>query len=341
MCAAFTEDNAVFAIEPYYIASENFATCAAEHDTLFVFSDDAGTAMYFDNDAFARLPDHLWSLGTPSDDRVHGPFVSLLQNQGYFADAGAHVGVVLVDRPSSRRAYDRSFLPAMAAAGVEIAAEAIIPSASSLDEVSVAETHVQNAVLRFRAEGITRVVMPNVHGWTHADAFLRYAEQQGYRPRYGFNSSAGPQGADATSRTDLTAQLQGALYMGWKPYTDYMLDDPSPRTAMCSEWMREGGRPVQVAPAGGMYLAKCEFLLFLREGLGRATELTARGFRAGIETAGPFPGVDEFELHFAPGRHDGASSYQLLTYDFDCAAAQEGLDKRSCWRPQTDPIPLP
>jgi hypothetical protein len=112
----------------------------------------------------------------------------------------------------SRRGYEKGFLPALKAAGYNVTDVAFADEATSLDEVAGSEAQIQNAVVRFRSQQITHVVMWDVHGWVHADAFLKYAEQQRWRPKYAFNSTAGPQGADATSQADNSAQLRDAVY---------------------------------------------------------------------------------------------------------------------------------
>jgi hypothetical protein len=154
------------------------------------------------------------------------------------------------------------------------------------------------------------------------------------------NTTANPQGTDATTGADNTAQLHGAVYMTWFPYSDYRMAEPSERTKTCYRWLKEGGRPVPPAPELGNTLGNCQMLMFLRDGLDRATELTAAGVRAAIEQLGAVPGVETPQLRFGPGRHDGAAVYQRLEYDFDCAAKAPADDKDVCWRPKSPLLPF-
>jgi hypothetical protein len=345
MCATFTEDNKVFAVDPYWIPTENLTGCLAAKDTMMVYPGGSSSQISFDSVSFQKYPTHLWAIAAPTPDRVAKPFVAMLKEAGYFNSGAGEVGplkigVLVKAEAPNRRGYERAFLPALKAAGYNVADVVFATSGTSLDETAKSEQFIQSTVVRFRSEQITHVIMWDVHGWTHSDAFLRNAEQQRYRPRYGFNTTAGPQGTDATTGADNTAQVRGAVYMSWHPYRDYRLAEPSERTKTCYRWLKEGGRPVLQAPALGNALGNCQTLMFLKDGLERASELTAVGVRAAIEQLGAMPGVVTPQLGFGPGRHDGAAVYQRLEYDFDCAAKAPADDKNVCWRPKSPFTPF-
>jgi hypothetical protein len=338
ICAAFTEDNKVFAVDPYWIPTENLTGCLTARDAMTVYPAGSGSQLSFDAVSFQKYPTHLWTLVTPTPDRLAKPFVGMLKDSGYLNAAPGAIGPtkigVLVKSPApNRRGYEKGFVPALKAAGHNVADVAFLDQATTVDELARSEAQVQNTVVRFRSEQITHVVMWDVHGFVHADTFLKYAEQQRYRPKYAFNSTAGPQGTDATSGTDTSEQLHNSVYFSWFPYVDTLVAEPSERTKTCYRWLKEGGRPVPAPPAAGNALGKCQMLLFLKDGLERAAELTAAGFRAAIEQMGTVPGVESPLQRFGPGRHDGAALWQRLEYDFACGATA-GAAKRFCWRPK-------
>jgi hypothetical protein len=346
MCAAFTEDNKVFAVDPYWIPTENLAGCLAARDTMTLYPANSGSQISFDSVSFQKYPTHLWAIATPIPERVAKPFVAMLKDAGYFNSGAGEVGPlkigVLVKSPAgpNRRGYEKAFLPALKAAGYNVAEAAFVDQATTFDELARSEAQIQNVVLRFRSQRITHVIMWDVHGGVHADPFLKYAEQQRYRPRYAFNTTAGPQGADTASGVDNSEQLHGAMYFSWFPYIDSVMAEASERTTTCNRWLKEGGRPKTAAPDDGNALGNCQMLLFLKEGLERASELTAAGFRAAIEQLGAMPGVETPQLRFGPGRHDGAAVWQRLEYDFGCGASAQGIAKQHCWRPKTALTPF-
>jgi hypothetical protein len=79
MCAAFTEDNKVFAVDPYWIPTENLAGCLTAKDTMTIAPAGAGTPISFDTASFEKYPTHLWALATPTPQRLAKPFVAMLK----------------------------------------------------------------------------------------------------------------------------------------------------------------------------------------------------------------------------------------------------------------------
>jgi hypothetical protein len=266
-------------------------------------------------------------LQAPSEDRMARSYVSRLKAAGYFTK-GAKVGVLYADQASVRRAYNGAFKAALKAAGVTVAQDAALFPPANPDELGTSETQIQNAVIRFAANQISHVIMFDVHGWSHKDAFMRYAEQQRYRPRYGMNSSAGVDEKDVVSGTDLTPQFHGSVYMSWAPMADLAVLKPTARTQQCYGMLRSAGRPVPTTNVAVITLSRCEYLFFLKDAMDRAPELNFKGFATAAERMGQHLGIKAPSERFGPHRHDGIDQYQMLTYDFACHNA----GRVNCWR---------
>ena len=334
-CVVFTEDNQVFAVYPHYTSSENEAACLAGTGTQLVVTNTAANASgRFDDESFRRYP-NVWGPVTPSANRTFAALVNRAHAAKYFEGGGVtgvRLGLLYTDEPASRRAVERSLKPALKAKGQSIAQEAAIMAPYNINDLAPMTSQIQSAVLRFRTNNISHVMIPTGLGSIIAGQFMRVAESQGYRPRYALESGSAGLDREPFSGTDVTPQLKGAVYMGWDPSID-VGDQASTQPARdCDGAMKKAGIKTPDPRGGGV----CDFLLFLKAGLDGATDVTPGGLAAGIRKAGRVAFVRTWSSDFGSGNHDGASLVRMAHFDFACHEA----GGNRCWRYDTPQMPL-
>jgi ABC-type branched-subunit amino acid transport system substrate-binding protein len=311
-CTAFTEDNHVFAVvQPISGGGENFIACLAGNGTPLIVDNLA----HFDDALLAQYADHLFLPGLPNSTRFSRFTVDGLAQQGFYPK-GVRLGIVRPDNPIYDRTVERGLAPALAAHGVPI-----------VDDVRISYTNAaqyENAVLKFKTARVTHVQFLDVTGLV-AFQFMNAAEPQGFRPRYGLNSTSGLSAALAGGNVP-TAQLHNAIGVGWLPTFDVAAAELPSRSASatrCLALLKSKGLQPRGTVEETFYRWSCTTLFFLKAALDRSGELSIAGLRRGAESLGTdFEPASTFAARFGPGRHDGASAARHLAFD----------DRCTCWR---------
>jgi len=315
-CAAFTQDDKVFAVVGTVLA-ENEVDCLAKTNTPFL----AQSAALFERANYTRHPGIMWQPFMVSAER-QGPWIDSLVTQGYFG-TGAKIGLLDMDHPMYKRFADGVIKPRLASHGLQVADTVSFTVPDSAAGAGSLFTQASNAVLRFRSEGITHVIL-SPSGSAIPFAFMQPAESQGFRPRYGLNSLDVP--AFLTQNVQL-AQLHGALGVGWLPASDLFYKEVAhgvnPAEDLCYAITKRNGDEVK---------RYCDGLFFLKAALDRAPEFSAAGLRVGADSLGT--GYDSpwtLATRFAPGRFDGARQARPLAFVDDCG----------CFRYTGGPVEVP
>jgi len=315
-CAAFTQDDHVFAVVGEVIA-DNQADCYARANTPFL----AQTASLVDHTTYDRHPGLVYQPFMISAER-QGVWIDSLFTQKYFA-AGAKVGLLEMDNSVYHRFADTVIKPRLAAHGIQLADEFAFTVPDSAAGAGSLFAQANNAVLRFRAENITHVIL-SPSGGAIPFVFMQSAESQGYRPRYALNSLEVP--AFVTQNVPV-AQLAGSLGVGWLPASDLyykeVVHGSNPAEDLCYAITKRNGDEVK---------RYCDGLFFLAAALQRAPEFTAAGLRAGVEALGTsYNSPWTFATRFGPGRYDGARQLRPLAF----------VDACSCYRYTGPPVEVP
>jgi hypothetical protein len=309
-CAAFTEDDHVFAaiqIEP--IAGGAFLACMAQRGVPVIENPQASVDAAF----LDELRPYVFMPSTPESTRLGRAWVDLLERDGWFG-TDPRVGIVYPDDPYgiNRRTVEH-ITAHLATRGIELAASAGFETSPP----NVAQ--VGNAVLRFKTEGVTNVLILDALSLA-ATFFMRYAESQDYRPVYGLTSFSIGANLDQNAPPN---QLRNATLISWQPTFDSESGDtvaPSDEEARCLETIRAAtGAPLSGALARGSAYWACDAIDLLREGLLRAPAITPADFGAGVEAIGPWRPMGTFGARFAPGRIDGPSRFGIMHFDERCA----------------------
>lgn len=315
-CAAFTQDDKVFAVVGTVLA-ENEGDCLAKANTPFI----AQTASLFERANYTRNPGFMYQPFMISAER-QGPWIDALVAQGFFGKA-PKIGLLDMDHPMYKRFAEGVIRPRLAAHGLSIAESASFTTPDSAASAGGLFTQASNAVLRFRSAGVTHIIL-SPSGSAIPFAFMQPAESQGYRPRYALNSLDVP--AFLTQNVPL-AQLNGALGVGWLPASDLFYKEVAhgvnPAEDLCYEITKRNGDEVK---------RYCDGLFFLKAALDRATEFSPAGLRAAVESLGT--GYDSpwtLATRFGPGRFDGGRQMRPLAFVGECG----------CFRYSAGPVEVP
>lgn len=309
-CEFFTADHEIFALVMEANHNQAMSRCMAQRKTPVI--DVSSTVLPVDQ---KDLDEHAPYLYLPLHVNVSrlGATVDAMAQQG-FLDKDAKVGLLRYDYPTHVRARDQAIVPALARHGVRLTDDFAFTPVREVSDLGAAGSQAANAVLRFKAEGINRVLfLPS--GWVILTVFPPAAESQGYRPRYGVDSWESPQ---YLVNNAPAAQLQGAVGLGWLPKDDL---DPTAAIAALRTLPNWGHCAAAVRAAGysETWAAYCTPFLFLQEAIARGTGLTPAGLRAGADKLGDAPySTANFGTFFGPGRYDGASLGRNIAYDGGC-----------------------
>lgn len=311
-CARWTQDDRAFAAE--LTSSDNFLTCA-ERNQLATTADVLSTS---DDRTFATYPHHL-QLSGMSLTRQMQIFPGGLDRQRYF-EPGYRLGIVTYDHPAFARAVDGTLVPALQRLGKQVHTDIQrVTYLNSNEELGQLTAEMQSAVLRFKSQGITHVLIVEANALLTL-LFTRSAENQDYRPRYGLNSQNGP---TAIAGNVPPAQFRRAIGVGWAPQLDVPASElpaNAARDRCFAMYAKEGQKPAD-ANNGAIMAGICERMEFLKAAVeAGGPDVTIDSFARGAEALGDsFPSYTGLGNNvFGPGRHAGGAFYRLLAHDADC-----------------------
>jgi hypothetical protein len=242
-------------------------------------------------------------------DRLMRNEIDGLARMGFFNDPGK-VGVLLYDIPSSQRVLKNVVLPRLAQLGktdVQVAA-----SGQSLDSYG----NQQGNVIKFSTAGVTRVFDIAIS----PVAFMTTAESQQYRPRYGLNSSVGPQTVKSLAPA---AQLEGAVGVGWLPSAD--IGSSAPVTAAaerCLALMKQAQQDTSNSTTATLMTQWCDTGWFIQAAVNAARDVSAKGLAEGAKLTKGYQSATSFATDMTSGRPDGLSGYRDIAYGKDCSCFQ-------------------
>lgn len=327
LCAQLTEDNRVsIAISSgYYPIGGVLVPCLAKRGVPFVHS--GHLTLWGKKESLDPFP--FFVPGSTSLDRAADFFVDRLYRKGFF-DKGAKIGLFRDEAAQYTRVANTIIKPALARRGLRLTAEAAVGFPRSTAEyVSSGVAQIQNAVLRFRALGVTHV-LPMSWGGTYF--FMTAAESNGYRPRYGLTTQDIPN----VLQTEVPVEhLRRALGVGWGPFADVDDQRDPGRTAAqtrCLDIMRRAGLGLADRRSKGAAFGACDAFFVLQSASQKVPALTATEWRSAFEALGS--GFDPALIHtsrLGRGRHDGVAVVRDLAFSQSC----------TCFKYTSGPISVP
>jgi len=306
MCTALTEDAHVLAAVSVASSIADPSGCFAAHKTPFI-SQERWT---YTPQQLKSLGNYLYLLRAPQADHWGSAYVDGLASQGFFAHTGK-LGVITYDTGEYSYLVDRVIAPRLAAHGVQIVDQAKAGAFENAGSLGAIGTVMGNAILRFRSEGITKVMFAEAGG-VLPFMFMPEAEGQGYRPRYGLQSLSDP--SFLASGQVPAAQLVNSVGIGWEPVDDVPqqeIQTSLPASSQCIKVARDAGTDLE--------LGYCDAIFFIKAALDRALTVTAEGLQRSVESLGTsYASALTFSTRFGPDRHDGPNAFRALVYTLSC-----------------------
>jgi hypothetical protein len=302
-CAFFTQDHKVFAFmggSPY----DDYRGCMARAGVAVI-----GDLTNFDDTTLRQFP-YTYPFEGMSVTRQQEVLVAGLQAQGFLS--GSHVyGILYGQSPVYQRARD-ALVAALGRRGISVA-----PSHQygiRLTSTQDASTDAQAAELRFKTDGVDRVVFA-VNQPLALGVFMINASSQQYYPGYGvssFDSPALVEGNVADKKQ--FAQVHG---VGWLPFGDDVDRKPpySAGAQACLDDFNRAGITAQSNGERSQQLADCDLYDFLRNALlATGPRITPDTFRAGVASSKGFPARETFSVDTSR-RQDGIAAVAPLGWD--------------------------
>ena len=307
-CSKWFDDHKVRAVVSVLLLP-TLRECAAKKGVPFVTSGNRTTsAAEINRYPLTALPPQI------SLERLVPPWITSLSTQSYFG-TGAKIGLIY-NEDLDYAGVPKLVEQALKDNGLSLADQRSLPGVDDTSRVTAASSAGQNAVLKFKAEGINRVVVVDKSGQALA-YFGLAAANQGYYPTYGISSLELP----GILRTVLTAkQLAGARGIGWSPGVDVPVGaQPAlgPNNAACLKAMRDAGEDMTSASTRFSALSTCDGTLLLAAAW-TDQSLAPSTFLSGLHALGQrYSPVLTFSQDFS--HHvDGAASFRVFAYGAGC-----------------------
>lgn len=315
-CATFTEDNHVLAAIPALVSSpgNELLACLAERGTPLI----AHNRNVYDDVIFDQYDGLLYQPGRMSATRWAAVYIDRLVDRGFLAPT-SRIGLLRFDQPVFQRLADGIVKPRLKVHGLQVAEEVVSTLPENTAGTGTIASEMANAVLRFRAARIDRVIFVSYNALLPF-FFMPQAESQGYRPAYGLSSGDMP--SWLAINVPVT-QLSGAIAVGWVPTDDVALaQDPgdNPTKALCLELMRGAGQQFPDRISETTALGYCDALLYLDAVIDATGDISVGAIRVGTAAlADSYRSPYTIRSVFAPQRRDAAAVVRDVVFVDDCA----------------------
>ena len=325
MCTYFTQDRPVIAVingAPQLDAQEGFHRCLEQKKvSLLSFANTD----YNDQD-YSRLGPHLFTIASLSTDLVVPSFVAALNRQTFFTGwnttvgaagtAPVRVGILLPDTAAGHH-VDQLLRANLKGIGVTVAADFFY-------DPSGAGSKSQAEVLKFTSAKVTHVLdLPPIAAEVYL--FQGAAEQQRYRPRYGFTSFNLPLSTEENSSIAPAAQQIGSMGIGWQPYNDTNASHdygPLPGSKRCFAALAAGQQKFNGSSRRAALIAVqfCDALYLLRDAIVAGHGFTGADILRSMPIAGPkLLSALTFQSTLSSTNHGLPGYYVDQEYRKDCS----------------------
>lgn len=320
-CQRFVNDEKVFAVISGHVGqTDSLVDCLAKGKTPIIQQNQ----WPYDAKYFNDYRNYLYQPSRMRPERFVPAWIKGLKDAGYFT-SGAVLGLARFDAPVFGR-IATLIKAELKKIGKAIKTEAVLNTPQAVSDFGRMSSEFQAAVIRFRQNGVTHVLFDE---WAGQMPFfgLTVAENQGYRPRWAFNSTNLTNTIQAQHDD---RQLKGAVSVSWLPGQD-VADPHDPRRggvlAKCYDIITKGGMTPSRLYSGIF----CDSFFFLQRMLATTNNVTPEGLAAAAaKIATGYESPYTWTTRFATGRTDGASSVRILKYTPDCVTV-EG-EPRGCFK---------
>ncbi|HEX5587858.1 MAG TPA: hypothetical protein VFZ17_11165 [Acidimicrobiia bacterium] len=323
-CAAFTQDNKVFAVYAVAYETKVALDCFAKAKTPFVTAGGNYPPTCAD---YKKYAGYVYSPSGVATCRFSS-FIKTWDKAGLFPK-DAKVGILAMDDGSGqgKALADDIWIPELKK--MKIPAQSFSYT-GSINEATFADVNAAlgNAILQFKAAGVNTVLMTPA-GAQAVVAFMPQAKAQGFFPNYGLTTAdsislAGSIGGDA---------IKKGVAISWTiqdlPLTEQQALPANPAIEACAEWSTAS--TTTLTGSSGY----CDFLNFLQTSMKSATKVDAATLKKGVDALGTsfvssvtYGGATKF----SKSQYSGASKALIL--DFDPTS--------KTWAPKSDtPVAIP
>lgn len=320
-CNRWFRDNKVFAVG----SGDNIAlTCSLKAGAVAI---DGGPSLAT-GPVFAANP-HLVAPSAIRLERLGSVTVDgLVQLKWHVPGAPwptGKIGVVTWDAPEYRYAYEQGTKKALNRQGLKVEEARFITVPQTVNGLSDSTAAINSAVLSFADRGIDHVLISDgpagVFGGTGLTLlFLQTAENQGFRPRYGFNAQNSPGNSILPAR-----QQVGMLAVDHNDYAPAFDSGIPPNKARerCFAIMAAKGLDTTSANTQLQATSACDFVGFVVQTLAKAGAPTRAAFLSAADSTGArFAPALTYGSRLTPERRDGVELFRSSRYDAGCSCMQ-------------------
>lgn len=311
-CQTFTQDHHVFlVIGGINSGAGLLGPCLTRHGVPLIGANAGGDARYFAaNHRFIYEPEQA------SFTRGLSTLVSTLNGEGWFA--GSHkIGLVQYEGDVYDHAVQDGLIAPLARLGLKLYDRVKM---SGADNNSIAQGD-SNAVLKFNAEGIDRVIFMAPGGAAATYFMLAESSQKTFHPLYGIWSADSPY-ILAKAAAGAQDQLANAKGIGYQPGLDVdPTQDPTsttPQAKKCLAFWDSVGLTDHSALNNPLQRAACDLFDTLLLSVAHSSNATfdTAVLEAGYDAIGAaYRPAGTFTIRFRRGSHDAVGGYRKLAYE--------------------------
>jgi hypothetical protein len=274
-------------------------------------------AFYITNTARQQFYPYIFSFYYK--EQVYKDTAFALRDLGFFDPAKGFKKLGFIYRDCEREAIN-AFRGWIREAGVPD--NKVVTYNVGCPAVFASEADLGQAVLTFQREGVTHVVPGNFQG--DIARFTAHAEQQGFRPKYGFPDEALlsiASGSRAPNPDNIANAIGITLGRDGEQNTAGLA--PTAGTQKCNAYRKAAGLPpVYDVPANAGHA--CDQLWMLQAALSRAPEISATALQVGLQRA------ESIDFSFPQGPNDFTGNGVTTGGQFWRAA--QFMPDCDCWR---------
>lgn len=309
MCALWTQDHHVLAAQ--INANSDFTPLAKCLDKQGALFDNAAAWVRTKGD-YQRFPRWVESRML-SAERLAEEYVRVPSQLGYFGPK-PKIGLLVYDYAQSQELASL-LTAALRRKGYAAPMTFTTHMGESTPELGGTIGAMQSAVLKFQAAGVDHVMSAAYPA--ALPFFMKYAQSQGYHPRYALTSYEGLVGVAANVAGD---QLKDAVAVGWLPDTDVDTNRPpfNATAQLCKKIFAEANIAPPDQPAGFGY---CDFILMLRMAAAKTSPTGLRGtalINAVNRLGSSFSSPATFSTSLSMSQHDGVNAVRPVRFDSGC-----------------------
>jgi hypothetical protein len=314
--ATWGEDNRVYAAQAAVYQGGGAVPCLAKHGVVSVSTLETAPGSA---DDFTRYSSYYYAPAALETISLARSYVTGLHEAGFFTPS-SKIGLLYFDFPEFRVASSRGLKPTLSRYGLKVSSEYAIAYNGNPAELGGVTAAVQNAELRFAAEGVQQVLFLDAGG-TLALFFMQSAQSQHQAFQYGLNSTTDAAFLEGQS---VSSELAKAVVAGTMPARDTndMASAPrNPDRDRCLAILKAAGYTISSQVDRKAVFGYCSFYFFLKAAFNRATSYDPHGFATAVAGLGRSPGTaaasngDDFSL----GLPWGAARYAIARWRTDCS----------------------